>query len=241
LAAGIAHDFNNLLTAIGGYSELLLEQLDADDRRHADAEAIRRATERANQLTRRLLAFSGRETVRPRVLDLNDVLAAVLETVKQLLGTGIELIVALEPGAGSVKLDPGQLEQVILNLVLNARDALAGTGRITISTAASELDPEGVQLIAAPAGRYACLSISDTGTGIDAATRAQLFEPFFTTKEGGKGTGLGLTTVYRIVAENGGTIALESNPSAGSTFHIYLPVVDGGESMEFAAAAAIEE
>jgi len=205
LAGGVAHDFNNVLTAIAGYAELLREDLPSEDARRGDAEEIIRATERAAALTRQLLAFSRRQVLAPRVLDLNTVVASVDNMLRRLIAADVELRTALAPELGAVRADPGQLEQVIMNLVVNARDAMPRGGKLTIETANAELDESyALEHPAVMAGPYVMLAVSDSGVGMDAVTQARIFEPFFTTKEKGKGTGLGLATVYGIVKQSGG-------------------------------------
>ena len=225
LAAGVAHDFNNLFTVITGHSALLLESLDQHDPRRVDAETISDAARRAAQLVRRLLAFSDRDDRDPQVLELNDVVSGLASTLRPLVAEGIDLELDLDDDAGSVRCDPTEIEQVILNLVLNARDALGGTGRIVISTACVTLEPDDRHVIPVPEGSYASVSVTDNGTGFDESIRTRLFEPFFTTKDLGKGTGLGLASVHRIMAENDGTITLESDPATGTTFSVYFPAV----------------
>ena len=222
LAGGVAHDFNNLLTAIRGYSELMLVQLPSTDPLRADAEEIARAAERAASLTRQLLAFSRRQLLQPMVLDLNSVVGEIENLLRRLIGEDVELVTSLDPLCGRVKADPGQLEQVIVNLAVNARDAMPGGGALTIATQAVRL-AEGEHGLAA--GPYALLSVSDTGVGMDETTLSHLFEPFFTTKEQGKGTGLGLATVYGIVKQSGGDVVVESSRGRGSRFAVYLPQV----------------
>jgi len=228
LAGGIAHDFNNLLTAILGSTQLLLHNTPAGDPRREDAEEIRHAGLRAAELTRQLLAFSRRQVLAPKVLDLNAVVANMDRMLRRLLGEDVELATSLEPAAGAVNADPGQLEQVLLNLAVNARDAMPGGGRLSIGTTRFTLHEEHVERRhRMPAGDYVCLVVADTGVGMDETTQAHLFEPFFTTKEVGKGTGLGLATVYGIVKQSGGYIWVYSEPGHGTTVKIYLPRVPG--------------
>jgi PAS domain S-box-containing protein len=211
LAGGVAHDFNNLLTAILGYCELLLDRVDArDPNRHA-VEEINKAGERAASLTGQLLAFSRRQLLQPRVVNLNDVVRSMDTMLQRLIGEDIELETRTQPGIPSVRIDPGQLSQVLVNLAVNARDAMPGGGRLVIETSASGGNVE--------------VRVSDTGVGMDEATRERIFEPFFTTKEKGKGTGLGLSTSYGIVCQSGGTITVESTVGSGTSFHILLPAV----------------
>src|SRR5881398_3958214 len=227
LAGGIAHDFNNILTAITGHADLLLEDLGHHDPRRADVDEIRRSAERAAGLTRQLLAFSRQQVLQPKVVDLNALVLDMDKLLRRLIGEDVELATVLDPALGRVTADPGQLEQVIVNLAVNARDAMPNGGRLTLETKNVDLDADyPTDRVTIPAGRYVMLVISDTGTGMDAQTRARIFEPFFTTKVPGKGTGLGLATVHGIVAQSGGTITVESAPDQGSTFTIYLPQVD---------------
>jgi len=224
LAGGIAHDFNNLLTAILGNTQLLLRDLPPGDASRADVEEIRKASERAAGLTRQLLAYSRRQLLQPEVLDLNVVVAEMDRMLRRLIGEHIALATVLAPQLGRVRADPSQIEQVIVNLVVNARDAMPNGGRLTIETANVDLDEAYAErhLGAAP-GAYAMLAVTDTGTGIEASVRAHLFEPFFTTKEVGKGTGLGLATVYGIVKQSGGYISVYTEVGHGSSFKVYLP------------------
>ncbi len=224
LAAGIAHDFNNLFTVVAGHSALLLEGLAEDDPQRGDVGVIAEAADRAAQLTRRLLAFNRTEEGDPQVLDPNDVVAEVAATIRPLVAEKIDLELDLDPDAGHVRCDPVELEQVVLNLVLNARDAIEDRGAITITTSRVELEPSASHVIAAPAGAYVCIRVGDTGAGMDEGTQERLFEPFFTTKDIGRGTGLGLASVHRIVSENRGTIAIESHPRTGSSFSVFLPL-----------------
>ena len=228
LAGGIAHDFNNLLTAILGSTQLLLQATPPGDVRREDVEEIRNAGLRAAELTRQLLAFSRRQVLAPKVLELNAVVANMDKMLRRLIGDDVELATALHAEAGAVNADPGQLEQVLLNLVVNARDAMPGGGRVLIETTRLLLRDELVERRhrLAP-GDYVCLAVTDSGLGMDEATQAHLFEPFFTTKEVGKGTGLGLATVYGIVKQSGGYIWVYSEPGRGTTVKVYLPRVPG--------------
>ena len=225
LAGGIAHDFNNLLTVISGYTELLLSELEPDDRLREPIGLIRQAGDHAAALTRQLLAFSRRQAVQPGHLDLNLVVSNLARLLRRLIGEDIELTLDLAPGVLSVRADQRQLEQVLMNLAVNARDAMPRGGQLRITTAVVGLsDQEAARLLpAAPAGRYVCLTVRDTGCGMDARTRERIFEPFFTTKEVGKGTGLGLSTVYGIVTQADGHLQVTSEPGKGTTFEIYLP------------------
>jgi len=224
LAGGIAHDFNNLLTAILGNTQLLLRELPPGDAMHGDVEEIRKASERAASLTRQLLAYSRRQMLQPEVLDLNVVMAEMDKMLRRLIGEHIDLVAVFAPDLGRVRADPNQIEQVIVNLAVNARDAMPDGGKLTIATANVDLDETFAQAhLGSVPGSYAMLSVTDTGVGMDATVRAHLFEPFFTTKEVGKGTGLGLATVYGIVKQSGGYISVSSEPGHGSSFKIYLP------------------
>jgi len=227
LAGGIAHDFNNLLTAIIGYSDLTLRRLQSDDPLCRNIEEIKRAGDLASSLTRQLLAFSRKQVLQPKVLDLNVVISDMEKMLRRLIGEDIELRAVLATALGTVKADPGQIEQVIMNLAINARDAMPHGGNLIIETENIYLD-EGYTAhhIAVKPGAYVLLAVSDTGEGMDEETQARIFEPFFTTKELGKGTGLGLSTVYGIVKQSGGNIWVYSEVGKGTTFKVYLPRVD---------------
>ena len=224
LAGGIAHDFNNVLTAIFGYSDLLLEQMAEDDPKRGDVQEIRRSAERAAALTRQLLAFSRKQVLQPKVIDLNAVVGSIGRMLGRMVGEDVHIVFRAEPGLWPVKADPGQIEQVLVNLAANARDAMPEGGRLTIATAnrvLTDVDPHTRPGLAP--GEYAIVTVTDTGTGIPEEVRRHIFEPFFTTKEQGKGTGLGLATVYGIVKQSGGGIYVDSDGGRGTTFTIYLP------------------
>jgi len=224
LASGVAHDFNNLITVINGYSQLMLMDLAPDDVQHASVQEVKKAGEQAATLVRQLLVFSRRQVLRPEILDLNQVVGDMEKMLRRVIGENIELVTVKAPDLDIVEADPGQLEQVLMNLAINARDAMPEGGRLTIETANAELDERYTQQhVDVPPGPYVLLSVSDTGVGMDAETQARIFEPFFTTKEHGEGTGLGLSTVYGILRQIDGYIWVDSEPGRGTTFRIYLP------------------
>jgi len=228
LAGGIAHDFNNLLTGINGYGQLLAKNLGAGSPHRRYVEEIRKAGDRATALTRQLLAFSRKQLLEPKTIDLNSLVLNMNAMLRRVIGEDIQLDSSLQPGLGVVKADPGQIEQVILNLSVNARDAMPQGGRMTIRTAnVAARDGEAGGYTPDETGRLVLLEVSDTGCGMDADTRLRIFEPFFTTKEKGKGTGLGLSMVYGIVKQSGGQIDVSSTPSRGTTFTVLLPRVEG--------------
>ena len=231
LAGGIAHDFNNLLTVISGNCELSLLELKEGDSLKGNIEEIKAAVDRATSLTRQLLAFSRRQILDTKVLDLNTIIRDLDKMLRRVIGEDIELVTLLSDGLGTVKTDPGWMEQVIINLAVNARDAMPSGGKLIIETTNVELDESYAHShVAMKPGRYVKLCVGDTGIGMSPEVREHLFEPFFTTKEKGKGTGLGLSTVYGIVIQSGGNIWVYSEPDLGTTFKIYLPRVD--ESFE---------
>ena len=227
LAGGVAHDFNNMLTIITGHGDLLVETTSLSEDQRQSIEQIRLAAKRAASLTTKLLAFSRRQILRPKVLDLNAVVASMEQMLRPLLGVDIELVSLLNPSLGHVKADPGQLEQVIINLSMNAQDAMPQGGRLTLETDNVELDEvQAQQHIEARTGQHVMLAVGDTGIGMDTKTQSHIFEPFFTTKPKAKGTGLGLSTVYGIIKQSGGFICVESVPGRGASFKIYLPRVE---------------
>ena len=224
LTGGVAHDFNNMLTAILGFAQFLEESLEADDPRRTDVTEIRHAGERAAHLTQQLLAFSRRQVLRPQVVDLNALVSELAQMLHRLIGEDVTLDTRLVEGLGKTRVDPGQIQQVIMNLVMNARDAMPEGGVLTIETANAVLDDEAVRAYpGAAAGSYIVLRVADTGGGMDEATQKRIFEPFFTTKPLGKGTGLGLSTVYGIVRQSSGFLHVESTVGRGTVFEVYIP------------------
>jgi PAS domain S-box-containing protein len=229
LAGGVAHDFNNLLVAINGYSDLTLRRLQENDPLRRNIEEIKKAGERAAALTRQLLAFSRKQVMQPKVLCLNDVVSDMDKMLRRVIGEDIELTTVLDPDLGYVKADPNMLEQVVLNLAVNSRDAMPDGGRLTVETSNVLLTDDNASHHAGISpGAYIMLAVSDTGTGMDAETQERIFEPFFTTKEVGKGTGLGLSTVYGAVKQSGGNVRVNSEVARGTSFEVYLPRVDEG-------------
>ncbi|MEX2178635.1 MAG: PAS domain S-box protein [Gemmatimonadaceae bacterium] len=225
LAGGVAHDFNNLLMVITGYSDLVLQELVVGDSRRDDIQQIRNAAEGAARLTRQLLAFSRQQVIKPAMILLEEVVSESLKMLERVIGEDVEVVVRLKQPPATVHMDPGQLEQVVMNLTLNARDALPTGGTITVETDTVELsDSEALAQGLAAAGRFATLCVIDNGHGIDDATKARIFEPFFTTKDQGKGTGLGLATAHGIAEQSGGAIRVASKPGEGAAFCVYLPL-----------------
>src|SRR5881296_2049345 len=230
LAGGVAHDFNNLLAVIIGYSDLLLESLGSSDLNRAKVEQIKQAASSAASLTRQLLTFSRQQVIQPVVLDINQTVSNTEKMLRRLIKENIEFTVELDHNLDRVTADPGQIEQIVLNLVVNARDAMPNGGKLRIQTRNVRLEKDSAQAGAGvPRGRFILLEVTDTGTGMDQETQARLFEPFFTTKAVGKGTGLGLATVYGIVKQSNGHIEVQSTLGVGTTFKIYLPRLEAEE------------
>jgi two-component system, cell cycle sensor histidine kinase and response regulator CckA len=233
LAGGIAHDFNNMLAAINGYSDLILSSMSEGDLFRDHVLEIRRAGERAATLTSRLLAYSRKQVLQPRLVDLDRTVESMAEMLRRLIAPGITLVTRLCHELDPVKVDPGQLEQTLMNLVVNAKDAMPKGGKITMETRRFKVEepdrshPSDADFCAAP-GEYACLLVTDEGVGMDEATRLRIFEPFFTTKSEGRGTGLGLSMAYGFVKQSGGCITVASRPMEGSTFRILLPMAKAG-------------
>jgi signal transduction histidine kinase/CheY-like chemotaxis protein len=223
LAGGVAHDFNNLLTAITGYNALAMKELREQPELLAYLQEVKGAADRAADLTRQLLAFSRRQVVQAKLVDVNKIVENISKLLTRVIGEDIELITNLAAETGIIKADPLQVDQVIMNLAVNARDAMPNGGRLAIETACAAISEDEAQALNVPAGEYVLLSVKDTGSGMDTETKSHLFEPFFTTKVLGKGTGLGLAIVYGIVAQSGGLIRVESEPGMGTTFRIYFP------------------
>jgi two-component system cell cycle sensor histidine kinase/response regulator CckA len=240
LAGGVAHDFNNILSVILSYSEMIIEDLKPVDPLRADMEEIQKAAMRGAGLTHQLLTFSRQQVFEPRVMDVGDVLGGMDRMLQRILGEDVELVSVSDQAVGHVRMDPSHLEQVILNLVVNARDAMPTGGQLTIETANVDLDEAYAQShFPAKAGAYLMLAVTDTGSGMDRATQSHIFEPFFTTKEQGKGTGLGLSTVFGVVQQSGGNIWVYSEPGIGTTFKVYLPrVADDLDSIRLSVAPA---
>ena len=242
LAGGIAHDFNNLLTIIKGYSQLSLHELKEEGPLKENIEEINKASEKASDLTRQLLSFSRSQMMEMKVIDLNNIVRNLDKMLRRVIGEDVELITCLADDLGRIKADPGQIEQVIMNLAVNAKDAMPSGGKLAIETANVELD--GIYArshIGVKPGRYVMLLVSDTGMGMAPEVKKKVFEPFFTTKEKDKGTGLGLSTVYGIVKQSGGDIWVYSEPSYGTTFKIYFPRVDEPQDIEGVKEEGVEE
>jgi two-component system cell cycle sensor histidine kinase/response regulator CckA len=226
LAGGVAHDFNNMLTVIAGYNRMILDELSTMDPLRGYAEEILKAADRAGALTNQLLAFSRRQVMQPRIINLNAVLGQTEKMLRRLIGEDIQLVMSLDKNAGNIKADPNHIEQAIVNLAVNSRDAMPNGGRITIETGNVQIDETYVKThMGVKPGDFVMVAVSDTGHGMDSVTRQNIFEPFFTTKQQGKGTGLGLATVYGMVKQSGGDIWVYSEPGQGTTFKLYFPLV----------------
>jgi two-component system, cell cycle sensor histidine kinase and response regulator CckA len=240
LAGGVAHDLNNALTAIGGYAELALADMSADQSARLDVEEIRRAAERAASVTRQLLAFSRKQMLEPRVFDVNDTIASLGRMLERLLGGDIELQTQTAGDVPPIVADPGQFAQAIVNLAVNARDAMPSGGRLTIAASVEDLDEAFARAHPPmPPGRYVVVSVADTGEGMTAETQAHIFEPFFTTKDVGKGTGLGLSMVYGTVKQSGGFIFVDSEIGHGATFRLFFPPAEAGRAAKERPSAAV--
>ena len=238
LAGGVAHDFNNMLTIISGYNRMLLDQLSPMDPLRGYAEEVLKAADRAGALTNQLLAFSRRQVMQPKVVEANLLLNRTEKMLRRLIGEDIDMVFSLSPAAGNIKVDPGQFEQIVFNLAINARDAMLRGGKLTMETAAAHLDEDYAKThLGVQPGDYVMIAVSDTGHGMDAETKRHIFEPFFTTKEQGKGTGLGLATVYGIVKQSGGDIWVYSEPGKGTTFKVYFPMVGDPVEVDVTEAA----
>jgi PAS domain S-box-containing protein len=241
LAGGVAHDFNNMLTVISGYDRMILDELSPLDPLHEYALEILKSAERAGALTNQLLAFSRRQILQPRVVSVNTVVKQTEKMLRRLIGEDVHLDFSLHPEGGNIKADPNQIEQIIVNLAVNARDAMPRGGRLTIETQNVVLDETYVRTHAGvKPGDFVMIAVSDNGSGMDAATRQRIFEPFFTTKERGKGTGLGLATVYGIVKQSGGDIWVYSEPAQGTTFKLYFPLATEEDVVEPPAAGPLD-
>ncbi len=237
LAGGVAHDFNNLLTAINGYTDMVLASMEEDNSFRGYLQEVRRSGERAAELTHQLLAYSRKQVLIPKMLNVNTVVENMTNMLRRLIGDHVELVSNLDPQIGLVKVDPGQVEQVIMNLVVNAKDAMPAGGRITVQTAVEVVDQDSEALLpidrelAFEPGQYVVMTVADTGTGMDEVTVARIFEPFFTTKEVGRGTGLGLSMVYGFLKQSDGNITVKSVPGEGTTFKVYLPLATGSAAV----------
>src|SRR6202522_761438 len=239
LGGGVAHDFNNLLMVINGYTEVLLEQLEKDSSMHSKVQSIQQSADRAATLTRQLLAFSRKQLLELKVVDVNTVVGDMERLLRPLIGENIELVTRLSTQTGRTRADAGQLEQVIMNLVVNAKDAMPEGGKLTVQTADVTARQSFSERRFIQPGRYTVISVSDTGHGMDKETQSRIFEPFFTTKEKGKGTGLGLSTVYGIVKQSSGYVFAQSEVGAGTIFYVYLPRIE--ESAEELSPAKAQQ